>query len=246
MSVNYNSVFLKRETDDIKNFIDSFYLINPYNTEAEFDKFIEYRNVQSNIINNLQILTINEYFWRNINDILLNSINSWKFDNTWVFYKGCVMTFNNNVLEINEKTYDGKLKKEVIFLYEDGLYRRKYYLSSDINIYYFTSKSVNKDNNLNNLKNYGYYDEGSNYKSKRIKLGEYYIVERNKEKINEELGNFINFFDSNQASSTGNNIDFVYRLMLNFIDEKKKQEISELKNYNYYLLMKKRNKKYQN
>ena len=103
MSVNYNSVFLKRETDDIKNFIDSFYLINPYNTEAEFDKFIEYRNVQSNIINNLQILTINEYFWRNMNDILLNSINSWKFHNTWVFYKGCVMTFNNNVLEINEK-----------------------------------------------------------------------------------------------------------------------------------------------
>ena len=74
MSVNYNSVFLKRETDDIKNFIDSFYLINPYNTEAEFDKFIEYRNVQSNIINNLQILTINEYFWRNINDksVVLN------------------------------------------------------------------------------------------------------------------------------------------------------------------------------
>ena len=235
MSVNYNSVFLKRETDDIKNFIDSFYLITPSNTEVEFDKFIEYMNVQSNIINNLKILTLNEYFWRNINDILLNSINSWNFDNTWVFYKGCLMTFNNNVLEINEKTYDGKLKKDVIFLYEDGLYRRKYYLSSDINIYYFTSKSVNKDNDLNNLKNYGYYDESSNYKSKRIKLGEYYVVERNKEKINEELGNFINFFDSNQASSTGNNIDFVYRLMLNFIDEKKKQEISELKNYNYYV-----------
>ena len=235
MSVNYNSVFLKREMDDIKNFIDSFYLIDPSNTEAEFNKFIEYRNLQNVVMNNIKILTANEYFWRNINDILLNSINSWYSTNTWVFYKGCLMTFNNNVLEINEKTYDDKLKKDVIFVYEDGLYRRKYYLSSDIDIYYFTSKSVNKNNDLNNLKNYGYYDEASNYKSKRIKLGEYYVVERNKNKINEELGNFINFFGSNQVSFTGNNIDFVYRLMLNFIDEKKKQETSELKNYNYYV-----------
>ena len=84
----------------------------------EYNKLIELREIETFIYEQLRLLIKYDYFWQNIDDIiniLISNYNTENNYNKWIFYKGCIMTFNNNILEIDEVLTNYNKKESILF-----------------------------------------------------------------------------------------------------------------------------------
>ena len=210
------SRFTQNEVDMIKALLDSFYTTNTSNPEDEFNKFLELREIEDYIYKQLFDLTTQEYFWNNIDSIIKNLVENYNTTNgynQWTFYQGCIMTNNFDVLEINEMGDNYLTKKDYMFEYDGTRYTRKYYLSSDFTINYYTTGLTDST--------FGYY------------LGStFFVVERDYSIINTEITNVIN---NAKATFYGNSIDNLVVFLKELYQYKQHLEPNKNTFYTFYL-----------
>ena len=200
-----DSLFKTNEITNFKNLIDSFYSVNSNNVESEYNKFMELKEIETYLFNNIKNYLDQENFWNNIDTYIkdlienYNTINNY---NTWTFYKGCIMTNNSNILEIK----DGS--RSVLFNDGDTI-ERKYYLSSEYNITYDPS---GLNGNL---------------------IGEkLFTLQRDNTLFSSEISNFIN---NNNPTIHGLQFDKFVVFLKELKEQKFKLEINKDNNYKYYL-----------
>ena len=210
---NINSIFLNSEIKKIKEFMEYFYIVNPNNPLEEYNKFMELREIELFLYNEVNKLIKYEYFWDNITVIINDLVKNYKAKfNSWIFYKGCIITYNNNKYEIDEILPDGR-KKEVLFNINNDIYSRKYYLPAEFIIKYFSE----------GLKT-AYY---GNYEVKF-----YFIIYRDYNVINNELLNYINKI---KGTVYGTSFDNIYLFLIELYNYKYKLEFKEKLEYSYIL-----------
>ena len=210
------SRFTQNEVDMIQALLDSFYITNENNPEEEYNKFIELREIENYIYQQLFYLTQQDYFWNNIDSVILNLVENYDTTNgynQWTFYKGCIMTNNYDVLEINEIGSSLSSKSDYLFDYDGTRYTRKYHLTSDFTVNYYTTNLT--DSTL------GYY------------LGStFFVVERDHSIINSEI---VNVTSKVIATFYGNMIDNIVVFLKELYQYKSQLEPSMGEYYTFYL-----------
>uniref|UniRef100_A0A6C0J361 Uncharacterized protein n=1 Tax=viral metagenome TaxID=1070528 RepID=A0A6C0J361_9ZZZZ len=208
-----NSIFMNSEINEIRDFMEYFYIVNPKDPFEEYNRFMELREIELFLYNEVNKLIKYEYFWDNITFIISELVKNYKATiNSWIFYKGCIMTYNNNKYEVDEILPDGR-KKEVLFNMNNDVYSRKYYLPAEFVIKYFSE----------GLKT-AYY---GNYEVKF-----YFIIYRDYNIINNELLNYIN---KKKGTVYGTSFDNIYLFLIELYNYKYKLEFKEQSEYIYIL-----------
>ena len=199
-----DSIFKTNEITKFKNLIDSFYSVNS-NVESEYNKFIELREIETYLFNNIKNYLNQELFWNNIDIFIKDLVENYDTTNgynTWTFYKGCIMTNNNDTLEIKDGS--GSL------LFNDGdIIERKYYLSSEYSVTYDAS-GLNGD----------------------LIGEELFTLQRDNTIFSSEISNFVN---NNTPTIYGLQFDKFVIFLKELRDQKFKLKVENFASYKYYL-----------
>lgn len=201
-----SSIFKINEITLFKELIDSFYLVNSSDVETEYNKFIELREIEGYLFNNIQYYLDQQVFWNNIDIFikdLVENYNTANNYNTWTFYKGCIMTNNSDILEVNDGS--GSL----LFDTSGEYIKRKYHLTLEYNITY----------------------DGSGLGGDLINQ-ELFTLQRDNTMVSSEISNFIN---NNIPTIYGLNFNNFVIFLKELHSQKNKLEIPKNSKYIYYL-----------
>ena len=207
----FTCVFDKSEVDSIKNIFD---LLNiDSNIDDELKKLFELQEIEKYLYDQIKLLIKFDYFWDNLTEVINKIIKNFSSENnyhSWIFYKGCIMTFDNENYEIDEILLNGNTKENVYFEKINNYYIRKTYLPHEFKI-------VSYNSNLSEY--YGNYNNNN-----------YFIISRDINLIISEIKNFINKKD---MTYFGNNFTNIYIELLKIKNEKIKLQPVDYSIYTY-------------